>query len=75
MIKLIFATLVSCTFVLLSRQSYFAAAQVDGEEETEEYLKPTVVVAVLVRNKAHLLPWFLGQVELLDYPKDRITLW
>jgi collagen beta-1,O-galactosyltransferase len=35
----------------------------------------TVVIAILVRNKAHTLPYFLTLLERLDYPKDRISLW
>uniref|UniRef100_A0A182SEL8 Glycosyltransferase 25 family member n=1 Tax=Anopheles maculatus TaxID=74869 RepID=A0A182SEL8_9DIPT len=36
---------------------------------------PTVMVAVLVRNKAHTLPYFFSYLEDLDYPKDRMSLW
>uniref|UniRef100_A0A182WR15 Glycosyl transferase family 25 domain-containing protein n=1 Tax=Anopheles minimus TaxID=112268 RepID=A0A182WR15_9DIPT len=36
---------------------------------------PTVMVAVLVRNKAHTLPYFFSYLEELDYPKDRMSLW
>jgi collagen beta-1,O-galactosyltransferase len=36
---------------------------------------PTVMIAFLVRNKAHTLPYFLTLLERLDYPKDRISLW
>jgi collagen beta-1,O-galactosyltransferase len=36
---------------------------------------PTVVIAILVRNKAHTLPYFLTLLERLDYPKERISLW
>ncbi|KAK3768426.1 hypothetical protein RRG08_053418 [Elysia crispata] len=43
--------------------------------EASQKLLPTVVIATLVRNKAHSLPWFLGLIESLDYPKDRIALW
>ena len=42
---------------------------------TGQRLLPTVVISTLVRNKAHTLPWFLGLIEKLDYPKDRIALW
>jgi collagen beta-1,O-galactosyltransferase len=35
----------------------------------------TVVIALLIRNKAHTLPYFLTLLERLDYPKDRISLW
>ena len=34
----------------------------------------SVSIGVLVRNKAHSLPYFLHHLEQLDYPKDRIHL-
>uniref|UniRef100_A0A671LY50 Si:ch211-13f8.2 n=1 Tax=Sinocyclocheilus anshuiensis TaxID=1608454 RepID=A0A671LY50_9TELE len=34
-------------------------------------LKPKVVIAALARNSEHSLPYFLGCIERLDYPKDR----
>jgi hypothetical protein len=41
----------------------------------EEEVLPTVFIALLVRNKAHTLPYFLTLLERLDYPKERIALW
>ncbi|XP_077060954.1 procollagen galactosyltransferase 2 [Siphateles boraxobius] len=38
-------------------------------------LKPKVVIAVLARNAEHSLSYFLGCIERLDYPKDRISIW
>ncbi|XP_063708148.1 glycosyltransferase 25 family member [Culicoides brevitarsis] len=35
----------------------------------------TVLIAILIRNKAHILPYFFSYLESLDYPKDRISLW
>lgn len=35
----------------------------------------SIVVVILVRNKAHVLPMFLTYFEQLDYPKERISLW
>uniref|UniRef100_A0ACB8F077 Uncharacterized protein n=1 Tax=Sphaerodactylus townsendi TaxID=933632 RepID=A0ACB8F077_9SAUR len=35
---------------------------------------PTVVVAVLARNAQHSLPYYLGALERLDYPKERISI-
>jgi len=35
---------------------------------------PSVFVSVLVRNKAHTLPYFLSLLEGLDYPKERIIV-
>lgn len=37
--------------------------------------KPTVLITILVRNKAHTLPYFLTFLERLNYPKDRLHLW
>ncbi|XP_077575711.1 procollagen galactosyltransferase 1-like [Stigmatopora nigra] len=38
-------------------------------------LAPRVVVALICRNSAHSLPLFLGALERLSYPKERIALW
>ncbi|XP_060882684.1 procollagen galactosyltransferase 1-like [Labrus mixtus] len=38
-------------------------------------LAPRVVIALICRNSAHSLPLFLGAIERLNYPKDRIALW
>ncbi|CAL1530548.1 unnamed protein product [Lymnaea stagnalis] len=53
----------------LSRKSSYVKA------DDSLNLLPTVVIATLIRNKAHSLPWFLGLIEKLDYPKSRIALW
>ncbi|XP_044530838.1 procollagen galactosyltransferase 2 [Gracilinanus agilis] len=37
--------------------------------------RPTVFVTILARNAAHTLPHFLGCLERLDYPKDRMAIW
>ncbi|VDM31961.1 unnamed protein product [Hydatigera taeniaeformis] len=37
-------------------------------------IEPSVSIGVLVRNKAHSLPYFLHHLEQLDYPKKRIHL-
>ena len=53
-----------------------ATNQFTARNETDfELQKPTIFVAILIRNKAHSLPWFFGHLENLDYPKDRIALW
>ncbi|CAL8105382.1 unnamed protein product [Calicophoron daubneyi] len=41
---------------------------------TSTYQLPTVFVSVLVRNKAHTLPYFLRGLEIQDYPKNRIAV-
>lgn len=43
--------------------------------EAIEILKPSVLICTLIRNKAHVLPYFFSYLENLNYPKDRIGLW
>ncbi|XP_067086553.1 procollagen galactosyltransferase 2 [Osmerus mordax] len=38
-------------------------------------LKPKVMIAILARNSAHSLPHYLGCIDRLDYPKERIAIW
>ncbi|XP_041090254.1 procollagen galactosyltransferase 2 isoform X1 [Polyodon spathula] len=47
------------------------------EKQPQESIiqKPTVVLAIIARNAAHSLPFYLGAIERLDYPKDRISVW
>lgn len=47
----------------------------EANDGTQEVKSNTVVIAILVRNKAHILPYFLTCLERLDYPKDRLLLW
>ena len=44
-------------------------------EQQESSHLPSVFVCVLARNCEHTLPNFLGYLEQLDYPKDRISVW
>ncbi|XP_030061214.1 procollagen galactosyltransferase 2 isoform X2 [Microcaecilia unicolor] len=37
--------------------------------------KPTVLLAILARNAAHTLPYFLNCLDQLDYPKNRLAIW
>ncbi|PRD30641.1 UNVERIFIED_CONTAM: Procollagen galactosyltransferase 1 [Trichonephila clavipes] len=55
--------------ILYTRSFIFA------EEMKNDTLKPTIIISILARNKAHTLPYFFGYVEKLDYPRDRISLW
>lgn len=38
-------------------------------------LKPKVMIALVARNAEHSLPHYLGCIERLDYPKERIAIW
>lgn len=64
-------------FLLLA--SVFATSECYFSEEsfTEEsqMQQPTVVIAIIARNAAHSLPYYLGALERLNYPKDRISIW
>ena len=48
---------------------------VENVVEEEELSQPTVMVAILVRNKAHVLPYFLHYLEQQEYPKQRMSIW
>ena len=48
--------------------------QLNFEHKKINELLPTVMVVLLVRNKAHTLPHFLALFERLKYPKDRMGL-
>ncbi|CAB1455019.1 unnamed protein product, partial [Pleuronectes platessa] len=38
-------------------------------------LKPKVMIAILARNAEHSLPHYLGCIDKLEYPKERIAIW
>uniref|UniRef100_A0A669EG57 Collagen beta(1-O)galactosyltransferase 2b n=1 Tax=Oreochromis niloticus TaxID=8128 RepID=A0A669EG57_ORENI len=38
-------------------------------------LKPKVMIVIVARNAAHSLPYYLGCIERLEYPKERIAIW
>ena len=54
---------------------------VDPQQEQQAYkpesslLKPKVMIAIVARNAAHSLPHYLGCIERLEYPKERIAIW
>ena len=51
------------------------AHETKNEGEATDHDQPTVMVAILVRIKAHVLPFFLHYLEQQDYPKDRMSIW
>ncbi|XP_038163301.1 procollagen galactosyltransferase 1-like [Cyprinodon tularosa] len=61
-------------FVLLpgSGRGYFTEERWSPESPL---LAPRVVIALVCRNSAHSLPLFLGAIERLNYPKERLALW
>uniref|UniRef100_A0A8D3EAY5 procollagen galactosyltransferase n=1 Tax=Scophthalmus maximus TaxID=52904 RepID=A0A8D3EAY5_SCOMX len=53
-------------------RGYFAEERWSPESPL---LAPRVLLALICRNSEHSLPYFLGTVERLNYPKDRMALW
>ena len=70
-------TMLTCWFfglvVFVSRtECYFAEEKYPEESKMQP---PTVVIAIIARNAAHSLPYYLGALENLNYPKSRISVW
>uniref|UniRef100_A0A8C4IK04 Cerebral endothelial cell adhesion molecule n=1 Tax=Dicentrarchus labrax TaxID=13489 RepID=A0A8C4IK04_DICLA len=66
---------------MLTRPAATCCALADSYFSEEKYPEeskmqlPTVVIAIIARNTAHSLPYYLGALERLNYPKDRISVW
>lgn len=59
-----------------SLNAYSAVPDVISDlSEESEIKEPSVFLAIIARNAAHLLPNWLGYIENLDYPKNRISVW
>lgn len=58
----------SILFTLLTICAFNLEAQENGENKT-------IMLAILAKNKAHVLPQFLACIENLDYPKHLISLY
>lgn len=58
--------------LIFRAECYFIEEKFPEESEMQP---PTVVIAIIARNAAHSLPYYLGALERLNYPKDRISVW
>ncbi|CAL8406029.1 unnamed protein product [Arctogadus glacialis] len=59
--------------IFVSRtECYFAEEKYPEESKMQP---PSVVIAIIARNAAHSLPYYLGALENLNYPKSRISVW
>ncbi|EDO43389.1 predicted protein [Nematostella vectensis] len=67
------SVILAFSLLILNLGTNFALAQDTSGESEFKY--PTVLLSVIARNAAHLLPNWLGCIENLDYPKDRISIW
>ncbi|XP_074871269.1 inactive glycosyltransferase 25 family member 3 [Carettochelys insculpta] len=68
------AALLRCALLLLLGGSA-AKGAAGGSPAGQPPELPSVVIALLARNSEHSLPHYLGALERLDYPKERISLW
>ncbi|KAH8033226.1 hypothetical protein HPB51_008436 [Rhipicephalus microplus] len=59
----------------LSLLSSVGVVNSSAKGEGDKLEPPTVLIAVILRNKAHVLPYFFGYLEQQSYPKSRISLW
>ncbi len=59
----------SILFALLAICAFFTLEAQENKENK------TVLLAILAKNKAHVLPQFLACIENLDYPKHLISLY
>lgn len=53
-------------------RAYFAEERWNPESPL---LAPRVLLALICRNSEHSLPYFLGAIERLNYPKERMAVW
>ncbi|MEQ2172872.1 hypothetical protein GOODEAATRI_025849 [Goodea atripinnis] len=58
--------------LIFRAECYFAEEKFPEESKMQP---PTVVIAIIARNAAHSVPYYLGALEKLNYPKDRISVW
>lgn len=65
-------TVAACTSVLVSVLVALFVYYAPPARACEE---PLVLVAVLAKDKAHVLPYYLRALELQDYPKRRMALY
>lgn len=62
-----------CLLVCLVSLFFFAVLARSSDDDKLEL--PTILIAIVARNKAHVLPHFFGYLEQQNYPKSRISLW
>ncbi|KAF1383538.1 hypothetical protein PFLUV_G00132920 [Perca fluviatilis] len=73
--KLYFVILAGKLFLYTSTEELPADHLLQPALQESSVLKPTVLITILARNSQHSLPYFLGCIDRLDYPKDRIAIW
>ncbi|KAG7258470.1 hypothetical protein CRUP_015487 [Coryphaenoides rupestris] len=64
--------LLSCLLLCAPSRAYFPEERWSPESPL---LAPRVLVALVCRNAEHSLPFVLGGLERLRYPKERLAVW
>ncbi len=65
----------SLTLVILGITTWIIPTSLQEEVAQDGELAPTIMIVLLVRNKAHVLRHTLALLEKQNYPKDRIALY
>uniref|UniRef100_A0A674CP76 Procollagen galactosyltransferase 2-like n=1 Tax=Salmo trutta TaxID=8032 RepID=A0A674CP76_SALTR len=60
--------------VIMYVKVYLITEPVEPVLPESSLLKPKVLLSILARNAEHSLPYFLGCIDRLEYPKDRIAI-
>ena len=71
----IIATIVASVLIGGSQMVTSGHETVAGGDDGDSPELRTVLIVLLVRNKAHTLPHFLAMLDGLDYPRDKLRLW
>ncbi len=66
------AALLCCSLLFLATAPGPRPATSIHVEEDE---RPLIFLSMVARNQEHTLRNFLGYIERLDYPKERIAVW
>uniref|UniRef100_A0AAY4DHY1 procollagen galactosyltransferase n=1 Tax=Denticeps clupeoides TaxID=299321 RepID=A0AAY4DHY1_9TELE len=66
------AALLPVAWLLGPARGYFSEERWSPESPL---LAPRLLLALICRNSEHSLPYVLGTVERLNYPKERVALW
>ena len=75
--KSIIIIVLCCIFSIRSQLTNHVGSSITADNPAwpRSNIAPSVFVVLLVRNKAHTLPWSLYYFDRLDYPKQRMRLW
>ena len=71
---LAFACLASCYDGNNIAASVFTASHDLDVNNSQPSEKPTILISIIARNEEKTLPTYLGYIERLNYPKEKISI-